>query len=193
MVPTMMATSATAQAEPKGQLRDCRKRSTRALPMKKTLPPPSSCGIRYSPISRMNTSMQPVMTPGADSGNVTWRKVPQALGSLQQALIELFQADEYGKDHEGHIAVDDADEHRQGRVDQADIGKSDPAQQRGYAASAQDEHPGICPDQKTGPEGYDHQDHQEKATSGRGLERQEIGQRIADQKADQRAHRCQGQ
>src|SRR3546814_1520999 len=43
------------------------------------LPPPRSCGIRYSPISRMNTSMQPVITPGADKGSVTWRKVRSGL------------------------------------------------------------------------------------------------------------------
>jgi hypothetical protein len=40
----MMATRATETAAPKGQLRDCRKRSTSALPMKKTIPPPRNCG-----------------------------------------------------------------------------------------------------------------------------------------------------
>src|SRR5215469_2380768 len=170
----MMTTSATAQAEPKGQLSDCRKRSTRALPMKKTLPPPRSWGIRYSPISRMKTSMQPVMTPGAESGSVTWRKVakgaaPQILGGLEQALVELLQADEDRKDHQRQIAVDDADQNRQGRVDQPHILDADPVEQRRNSAPAEDEHPGIGADQEAGPEGNDDQDDEEEAALGRGL------------------------
>ena len=78
-VASMIATSATATAAPNGQLRDCRNRSTSALPMKNTLPPPSSAGIRYSPISRMNTSIEPVATPGSESGSVTCRKVRQGV------------------------------------------------------------------------------------------------------------------
>ena len=60
----------TATAEPKAQLRDCRNRSTSALPTKNTLPPPRIAGIRNSPMSRMKTSIDPVSTPGIDRGRV---------------------------------------------------------------------------------------------------------------------------
>ncbi|ENN88070.1 hypothetical protein RHSP_38565 [Rhizobium freirei PRF 81] len=76
---TTTATSVTAIADPNGQLRDCRKRSTSALPMKNTLPPPSSCGIRYSPSNRIVTSATPVMTPGNERGSVMPKKVEMGL------------------------------------------------------------------------------------------------------------------
>ncbi|MCY1218759.1 hypothetical protein D9M72_307090 [compost metagenome] len=78
MISSIIATRVMATALPNGQLRDCRNRSTRALPTKNTLPPPRMAGIRNSPMSRMNTSMLPVMTPGAESGRVTRRKVSKA-------------------------------------------------------------------------------------------------------------------
>ena len=79
MVTSMTATIATETAAPNGQLRDCRKRSTSALPMKNTFPPPSSAGMMNSPISRMKTSIEPVATPGSDIGSVTCRKLRQGL------------------------------------------------------------------------------------------------------------------
>src|SRR3972149_2424317 len=63
-----------AAADPKGQLRDWRKRSTRALPTKKTLPPPSKAGMTYSPMMGMKTSIAPLSRPAALSGRVTWRE-----------------------------------------------------------------------------------------------------------------------
>ena len=64
----IIITKLHATAEPNGQLRDCKNKSTKALPTKNTLPPPRNAGIKNSPISKINTSMQPVAIPGIDNG-----------------------------------------------------------------------------------------------------------------------------
>ena len=64
----IIITKLHATAEPYGQFLDCKNKSTKALPTKNTLPPPRKAGIRNSPISKINTSMQPVAIPGMDNG-----------------------------------------------------------------------------------------------------------------------------
>ena len=98
----MIATSVIEIAEPKGQLRDCRNKSTIALPMKKTFPPPRKAGIRNSPISRIKTSMQPVAIPGIESGRVICQNVlnglpPRSLDASSRLLSSLSSETKMGK------------------------------------------------------------------------------------------------
>jgi hypothetical protein len=67
-----------------------------------------------SPIAGMNTSMEPAMMPGSDSGRVTDRKVCQGREprSAEASSSEVSSFTSVGverQDHEGQVGVDDAD------------------------------------------------------------------------------------
>ena len=176
---TTTTTRVTAIADPKGQLRDCRKRSTRALPMKNTLPPPSNCGMRYSPSREDSHQRHSGHNAGqrqrqSDAEESRDRFCAEIGRRLQQPAVELLEADIDRHDHQRKIAIDNAEQNGSGRVEQADILDADHAQQIGNAARAENIHPGIGSYEQAGPEGHDDQRDQHQPVFRIRLDRQII-------------------
>ena len=142
--------------------------------------------MRYSPITGMNTSRQPLMIPGAESGNVIWRNVahgarPEVAGRLEERPVEPLQADEDRQGHERQVVVDDAQEDGERRVQQLHI-DADGLQDARHAVGPEDEHPGVGPDQEARPERDDDERHQDGLPRP-SPRRKDVGQRIAEQQA----------
>jgi hypothetical protein len=65
----------------------------------------------------MNTSRQPAITPGSDSGKVIFqkavhRRAAEVLRRLDQRIVHLLQCRIERQDHERQVGIDDADEDR---------------------------------------------------------------------------------
>ena len=140
----------------------------------------------------MVTSATPVITPGRDSGTVTRKKVDNGRGAkvgrgLQQPAVKLFKADIDRHDHQRQIAIDDAQKHSAGRIDQPQIFDADQFEKMRNTARAENVHPGIGANQQTGPEWHHDQGHQQQAMAGRHLHGKEIGDRISDQQTGESA------
>ena len=88
----------------------------------------------------------------------------ERLGRFQQRRIELLQRGVDRQDHERQEAVHQAEQHREGRVEQGERGVDQAeAQQHGVhqAAVAKQEDHGEGADQKAGPERQHHQEEQQ--------------------------------
>ena len=74
------------------------------------------------------------MTPGSDSGSVMPMKVatgfaPRSAEASSKPPVELFEADIDWHDHQRQIAVDDAEQHGAGSIEQTDIIDADHLEQ----------------------------------------------------------------
>src|SRR5690606_37652321 len=82
----------TASAEAPGQLRRLKNSSQSTLPIISVCEPPSSSGITNSPITGMNTSMQPAMMPFFDSGTVTFQKLAKERAPRSEAASSRLRS-----------------------------------------------------------------------------------------------------
>src|ERR1700691_3822525 len=77
MGPTSSTRNAMATADATGQSRLPKNSSHSTRPIMRLSGPPNNVGMTNSPMAGMNTSIEPAMMPGIDSGRVTSMKVRQ--------------------------------------------------------------------------------------------------------------------
>src|SRR6202050_5987846 len=77
MGPTSSTRNAMATADATGQSRLLKNSSQSTRPIMRLSGPPRSDGMTNSPPAGMNTSIEPAITPGIDSGSVTSRNTRQ--------------------------------------------------------------------------------------------------------------------
>ena len=124
-----------------------------------------------SPIAGTKTSMKPAITPGIESGSVTWKKVderppPEVGRGLEQALVELHEVGVERQDHERQVGVDDAEIDGEGRLQHHQRLVDDPGPEQevvDHPVRAQEPLPGVDPQQERRPERQDDQRQQDRA------------------------------
>ena len=158
-----MAINASDIADPNGQSRAVVNWFCTRFPTITDLPPPSRSGVRYAPKHGMKTRMKPARIPGEHNGIVT-RKASQKAArpdrrSLQQVPIQPLQRPIKRQHHKRQKTINQSQDHRaivikqrQRIVNQSDLLKHGIDQSR----VPQQEHPGVSPHQKAGPERQHH-------------------------------------
>ena len=109
------------------------------------------------------------------------------MGRLQQAEVHLHQIGVQRQDHERAVHVSHADQHGDIGVEHDQRFADDAQAQQQlveHALVGQNALPGIDAQQKRGPERQHHQHQQRGANRGPGA-REKIGERVADQQAQQ--------
>src|SRR5215469_17015564 len=106
MGPTSSSKNAIATAAATGQSWLPKNSSHSTRPIMRVLGPPRSEGMTNSPTAGMNTSMEPAITPGTDSGRVISRNDREAGAHDAQRLADEAQVQEHRV--EEAVVADDA-------------------------------------------------------------------------------------
>src|SRR5215211_3230192 len=113
---------------------------------------------------------------------------PEVLSSLLQPHVELLESRVEWQDHERQIRVNHAHENCPWGEDEVygTVGDAEELERTvGDAIAAQDHHPGVGPQEQTGPE-RNHDEQDERGLVPAALEGDEVSKRVADQKAEER-------
>ena len=198
MLTSMIRISTTALAAPCGQLRASRNCSTSALPIEKDAPVAED--RRHDVLAHHRDEDEDAAGDEPGQGDrqrdlAEGRQASRAevLRRLDERPIHPLEGHVEREDHERQVAVDDADQDRHRRPEDAECrvpdGIPDHARQ---AVRSEDREPRVRADQEARPERDDEQDDEQRLAATR-PGRDEIGERQADEQAEDRAGEGQRQ
>ena len=194
-VPTIVTTiRMNPSADPNGQSRPSRKRSWMTLAMVVCCAPPSRSGCHEVAHRRDeheqrggddagHRQRQRDVQEGAPPGGV------QVARRRHQILVDAVDRDEHRQDRERQEPVGHPEDHREVGVEQDDrlARQPDRLEDRVHdAVVAQDDHPGVGPDQVARPEREHHEDQQQRLAMP-AVARDPVGDREADQQRGDRS------
>ena len=163
-----------------------RKKLITRLPIRTPCVPPTTIGVRNSPMIGTNTKMQAVMIPAgsgaAARGGSPGRAGPQVLGRRELAEVEPLQRRIQGQRREREVQVHQHDEHGRSRCRRtaasAPRRRPRPIEHLvDHAPLAEDRLPRVDPQQVARPERHDHREQHDPCPAAADVTDQVVGER----------------